>query len=457
VLISPSYNFNFEEIIQTDDYDFHFGAISDFEPVFYSGDILESELTLSQYFSLDFYSGDYVDIEFVIFPSHNFEPVFYSGDNLESELTLSQYFSLDFYSGDILYPELTTYLPQTIEIDFYSGDSLESSIKFAKPILLFPKKILEGSFFNVTESVSEIWGFNFCPKKTDPIYNDIVLRSDFLKIELDKRRNIWDYCPIVVDVFHVDLATGKRFQVGFYSGDNVNPYLPEKYTSFGSFTENELQGGLVLDIDQKSSLPRIETDTNFIVDFEPRITFRFCKGYITPVGDNIVLEISKTYDKECNITYFYSGDGFTSNLNISEYSLSVDISNIENFIAVLTVYPHENVIMEPRFFSGDNIFVPSDARFDVSYYDGINMTTMFYDEPTLFYSGDNFSIELSETGATIEWITEDGCLPNQYIYLDEYGDEDLENTPEFNDVAVEFFNYKTKVEAKCVRFTILEL
>jgi hypothetical protein len=68
--------------------------------------------------------------------------------------------------------------------------------------------------------------------------------------------------------------------------------------------------------------------------------------------------------------------------------------------------------------------------------------------------------DLSLTGPMVEWITEDTCLPNQYIPVKD-GDFDYPAIDDNNDgikeyevVAVEYMPYKTTLIARCAKMDL---
>lgn len=191
------------------------------------------------------------------------------------------------------------------------------------------------------------------------------------------------------------------------------------------------------------------------IDFNPEIWMRFCPGYLIPEGTNVVLDFGSTDNTDC---FFYSAAGgfradfelfATMHPQLRSYSGEYARSSLD-VQTKWTLYARHGQLMQQA----------SEPTMSVDFRDGSYVLGQFYDAPTFGYHGAHAVLDaLIVAGPAVEWRTETGCLPNEYVPLTESGDIDYEALePDENGVLhwptvpVEHMPYFTPLLAECITY-----
>lgn len=192
-----------------------------------------------------------------------------------------------------------------------------------------------------------------------------------------------------------------------------------------------------------------------IMDFEPEIWFRFCPGYIVPVGNQVILEFASSDNTDCVAWYANGGERAEADLSC-EYGLSVNYYHGSYAQATVTVQALWTLFAR----HGAHMAMASNVDFSAIFRHGTHIIGEFYEPPVYGYGGEVMELaELVVTGAAVEWVTPEGCLPNEYVPLTDGGDPDLAALlpDEFGviyyvSVPVEGLPYFTPLNAQCITF-----
>lgn len=194
------------------------------------------------------------------------------------------------------------------------------------------------------------------------------------------------------------------------------------------------------------------------LDFDPEIWFRFCPGYIVPVGNNVVFEFIDNEDNDCIIWAANSGERLECVLS-NNVQMSAD--NYDGSYSWASLWVQTIWLLYARHGHNMYAYIPSTVEFyPKSFYHGSVGYVGFETLPIIGAHGIAMEIDdLVVTGPSIEWITPEGCLPNEYLPLTDSNDLDF-GAGEPNDIGVvlapnvpvENLNFLTALLATCITY-----
>lgn len=195
------------------------------------------------------------------------------------------------------------------------------------------------------------------------------------------------------------------------------------------------------------------------LDFDPTDYLRFCPGYIVPVGNNVVFEFASVDNTDCLTWQSYGGASAAFELSALPQGASRNYGG-EYARASLSVQK----IWLLRGYHGHNVraYIPSTVDFvPREFAHGSWMRVGFEVLPIIGAHGYHLAFdELTVTGPAVEWVTPEGCLPNEYIPLTIDGDPDyaailpdpITGIVRAPNVPVERLNYLTPLLATCITY-----
>lgn len=216
----------------------------------------------------------------------------------------------------------------------------------------------------------------------------------------------------------VDLSTAPRFQFTFHTGENfvgVNPvYL----------------GNLVMADGVVGDVSSIELDD---------VNFRLCHGNFIPDPEFTFIELESVYDEDCVADFMFTGENMTLVLQNN-----VDVSKSTQQVGEYMAIEFE----EPwllRGYVGEFTRI-SNPEFSPHFYQGERIVNFNFYEPAYdMLDGVSATITSLTTDYDVEFL-EQGCLENEFVPSDEYGDPDMEK---FNPVPVELDEFSHSILARC--------
>lgn len=216
----------------------------------------------------------------------------------------------------------------------------------------------------------------------------------------------------------VDLSTAPRFQFTFRTGENfvgVNPvYL----------------GNLVMADGVVGDVSSIELDD---------VNFRLCHGNFIPDPEFTFIELESVYDEDCVADFMFTGENMTLVLQNN-----VDVSKSTQQVGEYMAIEFE----EPwllRGYVGEYARI-SNPEFSPHFYQGERIVNFNFYEPAYdMIDGVSATITSLTTDYDVEFL-EQGCLENEFVPSDEYGDPDMEK---FNPVPVELDEFSHSILARC--------
>lgn len=409
------------------------------------------------------------------------------------------------------FDELFVDLGADIAVDFYTGQAFEAEDDIAIYQIFEPFPINNGTL--MYDGWGGVGGINFCTTTQDH-----SMEYDFDARDTDP--NAFDYCGsksfIKIDV---ELLTNPRFIFEGYTGQSVEFAIPQKFLGFGlddddprlyftpilylqpsSHIEVEFNNGqssvemnsnpddflainsqsctvdlVVQPIVQFEFGQSLEVNVNFdesdwkrgfqmggnsqtsYFDFEPNICVRFCEGYLVPTGNNVNFDFANVDFLEC--FGYFGKQGQSSEMSIStEFGIKLE----ENSTGQMTVIGADfyNPYLDPEpMRNGQQSRFANGQAFDAT--NGANGQLMLFDMERRAYDSSNGASsvlwELTESVPSMRFLTDTGCLENQYYPLTPDGDIDL--TYDQIGEAVEFEPFWTRLEGECVDIytTVLRL
>lgn len=218
-------------------------------------------------------------------------------------------------------------------------------------------------------------------------------------------------------VVQVDLAAAPRFSFDFYEGSHFVGIDPN-YLGQINFYEGHVP-------------------TVGYIDFE-FVDFRLCYGNFIPDGDNTFIELVSEYNDDCYADFIFVGE--EANVEI-ENNVQFDLNMYASERMFVDLYIEPILLF--RVWHGEYARI-SNPEFPVSFHTGETLTFDFYEDRWNFYTGESALLNIT-TEYDVEFL-EMGCLDNEYVPIDEYGDPDLEN---FNPVPVELEFFRHSIKARC--------
>ena len=410
-----------------------------------------------------------------------------------------------------LVEEIFIDLGAEIDVDFYTGQSFEAEDDIAIYQTFEFRPINNGTL--MYDGWGGAGGINFCITTQDH-------SMEYSFDARDTDPNAFDYCGsksfIKIDV---DLLTNPRLEFDSYTGQSVEFAIPQKFTGFGITDDDPrlyftpilyLQPSAEIDVTfmhgqssvEMNSHPddflainsqscvfdlvvqpivQFETGQSFEVnvnfdeadwkrgiqlggnsqsssfEFEPNICVRFCEGYLVPTGNNVNFDFANVDFLEC--FGYFGKQGQSSEFSIStELGLPIDVNYTGQYMTTNPDDYDPNLYPEPNG-NGQYSRWANGQAFDAT--EGNNGQLMLFAmERSAYTAGTGSSSvlwELTESVPSMRFITDTGCLENQYYPLTPDGDVDL--TYVQIGEAVEFEPFWTRLEGECLDIytTVLRL
>ena len=195
------------------------------------------------------------------------------------------------------------------------------------------------------------------------------------------------------------------------------------------------------------------------MDFDPEIWFRFCPGYIVPIGNNVVFEFGSEINEDCSEWAASGGERMEC---VLANFVQMGARNYSGEYAKATLSVQTIWLLYARHGHNMYAYIPSTVDFTANAYHGhVGPYVEFEILPIIGAHGIAMEIDdLVITGPAIEWITPEGCLPNEYLPLT--GDNDLDfgaGEPDpitgvvaAPNVPVESLNFLTALLATCITY-----
>jgi hypothetical protein len=229
-------------------------------------------------------------------------------------------------------------------------------------------------------------------------------------------------------VFHVDLSCRPRFKFQAHGGE---------YTDFIDRTVY-----IAEDYEGKPQINFTSGEKFSLTSFESKLNIRLCKGYFIPSGHNIIIELTDVLDENCYVDRIYTGESARAILRNTRTLAHQNYSG-ERLSFDLMVYPPWLFITHGGerldFNLSTTISITSDST-----HTGSRMSLNFYEPDWVGHEGQTASASMT-LEVQIEF-TEEGCLDNEYIYMNEDGDpipEKFEPTP------IELYPYQHNIKTRC--------
>jgi hypothetical protein len=180
-----------------------------------------------------------------------------------------------------------------------------------------------------------------------------------------------------------------------------------------------------------------------LVSFESKFVHRLCKGFFIPNGNNIQVELTDVLDESCYVDRIYTGEKLGTVLcnfcNVSHRNYSGEYAD-----AALTV----NKPWELLAWGGEHFEIGSLSTTvklgGLNPTDGSDVYIKFYEPDWIGAEGQTATISI-EFDVQVEFV-DDGCLENEYIYMNEDGDPIPEK---FTPVPIELYPYQHDIKARC--------
>ena len=229
-------------------------------------------------------------------------------------------------------------------------------------------------------------------------------------------------------VFQVDLSCRPRFNIRAHSGELFDIIDKTVYVA--------------QDLASEPQMYFRSAEAFALVSFESVFVHRLCKGYFIPSGNNISIELTDVLDENCYVDRAYTGEVMRTVLHNT-----CGIGILNYFVGERLFF--DLIDDKPwllRAWAGENLqFVFSTTiRQDGVAREGSNMFVKFWEPDWLARDGQSVVMSL-ELEVHVEFI-DDGCLDNEYIYMDENGDPIPEK---FESVPIELYPYQHDIKTRC--------
>lgn len=346
------------------------------------------------------------------------------------------------YSGEEMQFDLST--SSLFETEMYDGQNVKFELKRGEPVSLGFIYAYEGTTANVdvTLLITTSFRINYT------FGNEIFF-------------NEWSNSP-----YHIDL--GKRKCCVGFDNDILNielndaPYNSTQYDQFGSPCESmtfELSTRRTLTFDvydgQYSVLdPTVNTfevrafegQYAYSRDVVTEMTIDLEEGNLIPEYDDITIELNRpVLPSERKYTRMYSGDYASFKIGVP-YALQPSRQIAGERVDI-------NLIVDPAlkpncyFGGGATCVLSTNVQIPTKAYEGQQTKITIYEDPHLYYVGEECYFELeTKSDYYAEFVEKGGCLDNQYQDIDENG-QPLPNT--FNGTNVEGERFLNFVEGRC--------
>jgi hypothetical protein len=431
----------------------------------YSGELLELPyFNYTTRFGAFSYSGEVSEITITTFPSPGLAPLIYTGEYGDVSIQVSQPVgvfnfrggetgvadTIDFLenykfpAGENLLLDLRT--ETVLSLGYYDGsrNSIDLTIRPSEGIGLLRAGGGEETIADTLKTMQHhdlyviFWHDTHVQVDIDSqTYFDLTTDSccggprpwfgQNFRIELD----FAEYPDQVHDgdrvVFHVDLSCRPRFKFQACGGE---------YTDFIDRTDY-----IAEDYEHNPQMYFIGGERFSLISFESNLKIRLCKGYFIPNGNHIMIELTDVLDENCYVDRIYTGERVWTIL-CNTRTLSHRNYFGERLDFDLTL----NLPWLLRTWGGERLDfnLSTTIRESGNAYDGSHMSLNFY-EPDWVGNEGQSAVASITLEVQIEFA-EEGCLDNEYIYMNEDGDpipEKFEPTP------IELYPYQHNIKTRC--------
>jgi hypothetical protein len=230
-------------------------------------------------------------------------------------------------------------------------------------------------------------------------------------------------------VFHVELSCRPRFHIDFIGGENFKTFDNVVYIAQDDYGNPQMYFR--------------NAESFALVSFESQFIHRLCKGFFIPNGNNIQVELTDVLDESCYVDRIYTGEKLSAVLcntcNVSHINHSGEYANAD--LAVIKPW-------ELEAWGGEHFEIGSLSTTvklgDLTPADGSDVYIKFH-EPDWIGAGGETAIVSLDLDVQVEFV-DDGCLENEYIYMNEDGDPIPEK---FTPVPIELYPYQHDIKARC--------
>lgn len=452
--------------------------------------------------SVDFNNGQVLTPN-TLAVTYGLEPVAHNGQSAElQDLRYTKTFEVDYSTGQMVaIDELYIHGGDNLEAEGYNGQDIFVQDDILLYQILRPQVIQSSQLFY--DGMGGVGGINFCT--SSHVTENI---TDFNASEFD--RHAFDECGsknyIQMDM---ELRTTPRLSAMAYSGQSMQMYIPQRLLGFGIDDDDPrlyftpilyIKPAKTFEVDFNNGQSAVEmnshpddflaihaqsatvdlTVTSFVsfdfgqeldvtvsfdsaswkrafrvagngqsgsMEFEPNLCQRFCKGYLIPTGDNVTFDFANVDFLDCSSYNAYVGEYMTIGLS-AEYTLFPDdYYTGQELLSVGRNYEHE---LNPQVMGhGYGAHWYNGQNFEMLAYHGSSADVDFEKREWNASNGASATLRhLAEATPSLKFVTDKGCLENQYIPLTPDGDYDL--TYVQVGACVEFEPYWTRVEGLCV-------
>lgn len=468
-----------------------------FYPRLYCGEVFSASLSVHPSFNLptvQYFDGSRVDIPSI--EENTFFDRAYSGEVSTAELYPATQLPHTYYAGDVCDVYVSSGGVAIDRVNAFTGERLTGDLTIPERPSFGVASVVGGESASLILSLEvstlfkmnlkggelcfDSWGgeggINLC-ESVNLSYSsqwdqegDTIIRFDFplngnmadyrdyLVIDFtDHGEAPWNPCNQVHSShLDIDLSTRVRFSMHCYGGETSKAHYPTKYLAFGNVPEYVLyQDSKDRDLSSNPDWLRFFSMTggeSGSVETLFPFDVRLCPGYIVPTGDSVVFDFGVEESTSCDRTIIHSGDTAKASLScIAQWTGTAHCG--DRMEAALTIYP----ILRAIAWSGENLRVASEARFTGNARGGERLSISLYEEPILAFSGESATADIVFVGPSIEWVTNEGCLINNFA-PDVDGNTDQTvfipdpetGVPARSHLAVEELEFYTQVLAKCV-------
>jgi hypothetical protein len=473
----------------------------------YSGETGSSNLSTSYLLDFDAYDGNSISLDIQLFAPIHFDASGYSGEIVTVPyINYSTNLGEFAYSGEVYYWDLATYPATALLFNSNSGDNASASIQTSEQIGSFNTQdgqsvsidhldSLENYRFpsgenllltlntEVVFELAPLSGENLIPSletrpsegigrllplsgetitidalKTIQHHNLYVVfwHDTYVQVDIDSQT----YFDLTVDsccggpralkaqefriemdfaeypdqvhfgdhtVFHVELSCRPRFQIDFISGENFKTFDNVVYIAQDDYDNPQMYFR--------------SAESFALVSFESKFIHRLCKGFFIPNGNNIQVELMDVLDESCYVDRIYTGEKFSTVLCITCNARHINYSG-ETLLFDFVIDRWELYAVGGERLDFSLSTTVSLKGLNPS--GGSNVFVKFY-EPDWIGAGGEIATVSLELDVQVEFV-DDGCLENEYIYMNADGDPIPEK---FTPVPIELYPYQHDIKARC--------
>lgn len=441
-------------------------------PVQFSiGESLESNLSVKVNLATNFYAGENLSVEFSTNESWQIVSNLFTGENLLATILPIRQFGGKFSIGESLSSDLRVYSPW-IQSYLYTGEYLQAEVspvydlgnsafytgeyfvpgiefRMSGPIQDGPIGLATGEFLWFT--LKTFKAVHIIPISLFPIPGSQVFIADIwsrkvgytstnLELTTDTccpKKNGWENIELDEQPNpserYVNLGTGQWMTASLWAENRLHPFfgvgesLKNDPNTFPLIRFNNNYGGF--------RVTRLQSNfTNIILNV----------GNLIPDPDSFDIELAYTYQPGSQSYHFNTGE-----------SLNVRLAEVEGFIIRIKEGANLNPdikldpAIRPRIHVGEYLYGHIQDIFNpvIRFGEGSELVAEIFDPPIIPFFGIGESLYSGDIYAVYHVaFSELGCLPNEYIPIDEDGDPipDL-----FNPIPVELDTYQHQIQAYC--------